>query len=122
MLAIGEISLHLQWKPFAFSTATCPIQYKTTKASFLRSLLINLANPAFTTDPQVSPIPSHLADSDDSLLGEFVCEDVEHVHAVSTDDGEIHLRVLPNVSVGGFDSPNRSARLGWLRNSELVNT
>lgn len=85
---------------------------KYQKILFSVPLLINLANPAFTNAPQVSPFPSHLADSDDSFLGEFVCEDVEHVHAVSADDGEIHLCVLPNVSVGGFNSPNRSARLG----------
>lgn len=83
---------------------------------FLLIILVNLALV------QVSLCPFHLADSDDSLLGDFVSEDVEHVHAVSTDDGEIHLSVLPDVSVSGFDSPNWSARVGRLRNSELVNT
>lgn len=53
--------------------------------------------------------PSHLADSDDSLLGDFVSEYVKHVHAVSTDNGEIHLSILPDVFVSGFDSSNWSA-------------
>lgn len=75
-----------------------------------------------TLSPQFNTSPSHLADCDDSLLGVFVSGDVKHVYAVSTDDSEIHLSVLPNVSVSGFNSPNWSARLGRLRNSELVNT
>lgn len=109
--------------PSTFQSALFNIQLPefTLLLLILCFLLIILVNLAFAL-VQVSLCPSHLADSDDSLLGDFVSEDVEHVHAVSTDDGEIHLRVLPDVSVSGFDSPNWSARVGWLRNSELVNT
>lgn len=58
------------------------------------------------------PFPPHLADGDDSLLRDFVSEDVKHVHAVSADDRKIHFGVLPNVSVGRLDPPQRSSRLG----------
>lgn len=61
---------------------------------------------------QFSHAPSHLADGDDSILGIFVSGDLKHVHAISTDDSEIHLSVLPDVSVSGSNSPNWSARLG----------
>lgn len=64
------------------------------------------------SDQKVAPSFTHLADSDDSLLGDFVSEDVKHVHAVSTDNCEKHLSVRPNVSVGGLDSPDWSTRLG----------
>lgn len=76
---------------------------------------------AFPCRPAAAPPPAHLADSDDSLLGDFVSEDVKHVHAVSADNSEVHLSVLPNVSVGGLDSPDWSARPGGFGNSELVN-
>lgn len=67
-----------------------------------------------------APSPPHLADSDDSLLGDLVSEDVKHVHPVAADDGEEHLGVPPDVSVGGLDSPHWSSGLGGLGNSELV--
>lgn len=70
------------------------------------------ANAALQRDPGAAPPPAHLADSDDSLLGDLVSEDVKHIHAVSADDREEHLSVLPSVSVGGLDSPDWSARLG----------
>lgn len=56
--------------------------------------------------------PSHLANGDDPLLGVSVSGDLEHVHAISTDDGEIHLSVPPDVSVSGLNSSNFSPRRG----------
>lgn len=79
-------------------------------------------NVISTVSPQLSPSLSHLANSDDSLLCVFVSGDVKHVHAVPADNGEIHLSILPDVSVSGFNFPNWNTGLGRLRNSELVNT
>lgn len=99
-----------------------PINTQEKKAfSLYVPPLVPFAYMAFQPHPAAAPPPAHLADSDDSLLGDFVSEDVKHVHAVSADNSEVHLRVLPNVSVGGLDSPDWSARPGGFWNSELVN-
>lgn len=71
--------------------------------------LISFIDLISTLSLQLSPVSSHLADGDDSLLGVFVSGDVKHVHAVSAHNGEVHLSIPPDVFVGGFNPPNWSA-------------
>lgn len=64
------------------------------------------SNYGAETAPRLQP---YLADSDDSLLGSFVSEDIKRIQTVSTDDGEIHFSVLPDILVSSSNSPHRGA-------------